>query len=189
MLARIRDDLLSGNKKLADWKPSTNKWDWLGTGIYFWEHAPQRALQWAINNRKRLKADHGGSVEPDCIGAVIQLGTCFDLTNIEYTEALSLVYEQVKNEYKQQGWDFPENKPLPHNPLDKDLKMRHLDCLILNETINRAKLLGNIEFDTARGAFTEGDPAYQGGMIMEQSHIQVAVRNAHCILGLFRPTL
>lgn len=28
-------------------KPSEQAYDWLGKGIYFWEHGPERALQWA----------------------------------------------------------------------------------------------------------------------------------------------
>jgi hypothetical protein len=39
--------LLLGKKPISDWRPSQNEWDWLGHGIYFWEHAPARALRWA----------------------------------------------------------------------------------------------------------------------------------------------
>src|SRR3989442_2623116 len=31
---------------------STNAYDWLGQGIYFWEHGPQRAREWAIEQAK-----------------------------------------------------------------------------------------------------------------------------------------
>ncbi len=30
-----------------DLKPSENSWDWLGSGIYFWEQNPGRALEYA----------------------------------------------------------------------------------------------------------------------------------------------
>jgi hypothetical protein len=40
-------NILVGKQPIADWKPSDNKWDWLGRGIYFWEHSPERALRWA----------------------------------------------------------------------------------------------------------------------------------------------
>ena len=40
-------DLLLENVKIPKWKPSRNSWDWLGHGIYFWEHTPARALRWA----------------------------------------------------------------------------------------------------------------------------------------------
>src|SRR5579883_1427613 len=39
-------DLLLGTKPIREWTPSTNDWDWLGHGIYFWEHSLERALRW-----------------------------------------------------------------------------------------------------------------------------------------------
>ena len=35
-------DLLLGTAPVSAWQPSTNDWDWLGHGIYFWEHSPER---------------------------------------------------------------------------------------------------------------------------------------------------
>ncbi len=35
-------DVLNGNKELI---PSTNNWDWLGAGIYFWEHDASQAYE------------------------------------------------------------------------------------------------------------------------------------------------
>ena len=37
-------------------KPSNNEWDWLGEGIYFWEHNPLRGLEYAIEiaNKKQF---------------------------------------------------------------------------------------------------------------------------------------
>ena len=33
---------------------STNEYDWLGSGFYFWEDSPARALQWAKEERKQV---------------------------------------------------------------------------------------------------------------------------------------
>jgi hypothetical protein len=44
------------------------------------------------------------------------------------------------------------------------------------------------EFDTVRCAFSEGAPIFDGSRIHQQSHIQLAVRNTACIVGVFRPT-
>ena len=33
-------------------KKSENKTEWLGQGVYFWEHDPARALDWAANGKK-----------------------------------------------------------------------------------------------------------------------------------------
>ena len=41
----------------------------------------------------------------------------------------------------------------------------------------------------AKRAFEEGKAAFTGSMIREETHIQVAVRNPRCILGVFRPMI
>ena len=53
-------------------RPSSNDFDWLGEGIYFWEYGYDRALQFAEEQRAR------GKVERPCVvGALLQLGSCF----------------------------------------------------------------------------------------------------------------
>ena len=48
--------------------PSTNDYDWLGNGIYFWENNEARALQWATELSKRK----GSSIKkPAVVGAII----------------------------------------------------------------------------------------------------------------------
>lgn len=42
-------------------------------------------------------------------------------------------------------------------------------------------------FDTVRGVFTEGGPAFEGAGIQLKSHIQVCIRNLNCIKGFFIP--
>src|SRR5262249_52171023 len=82
-------ELLLGTKPVRDWKPSTNDWDWLGHGIYFWEHSPERALRWAQEQGQR----HGHA--PGVVGAVLQLGRCFDLLNEAITQLLAQTYQEL----------------------------------------------------------------------------------------------
>ena len=77
-------DLLLGVLPVRAWKPSTNDWDWLGHGIYFWEHSPERAFRWAKEEGARR------GFAPAVVSAVIQLGRCFDLLN----EAITLLYSR-----------------------------------------------------------------------------------------------
>ena len=67
----IGEAILRGDEQL---RFSVNEYDWLGSGIYFWETNPIRGLQWAKEAVKRKKFD-----EAFVIGAVIDLGYCFDL--------------------------------------------------------------------------------------------------------------
>ena len=58
--AEFARKLLLGDVAVDEWKPSENEFDWLGHGIYFWEHSPERARRWA-------------GADGIVIGAVIQL--------------------------------------------------------------------------------------------------------------------
>lgn len=164
--------LLSGRLRFSEWKRSQSPWDWLGHGIYFWEHSPERALRWARERRRWRR--------PGVVGALIQLGRCFDLTDITNSESLSIAYEQLAEDYAAAGRALPTNGGPP-----PDLKRRELDCLVINRCADRAPA----PYQTTRGVFLEGDPAYPGAMIRRESHIQIAVRDVSCILGTFRPNL
>lgn len=155
-----------GEAPVADWKASQNEYDWLGQGIYFWEHAQERAQRWAGER---------GIV----IGAVIQLGQCLDLTDLHATEMLPDAFKRVQGLYKK------SKRPLPTNH-GKEFKNRKLDCLVLNHLVVSLKKKG-MEVQAIRGAFEEGESAFPGSMLKKETHIQVAVRDLACILGVFRP--
>lgn len=160
--------LLTGELSVSQWEPSQNAYDWLGHGIYFWEHGPARAIEWANANVR--------DGEPDVIGAVIQIGSCLDFTDITYTRLLGRFFTTMAQKFKELGI------PMPRNALDGK---RELDCTVIN-TLHA--ILPVAPFDTVRGVFTEGAPAFPGSGIAEKSHIQLAVRNTDCIIGVFRPS-
>ena len=175
--ARVAADLLSGSLSIEDWAPSENAHDWLGHGVYFWEHSPERALEWA---RRKVVRD-GRADQPAVVGAVIQLGACLDLTNVAYTALLRRAYEHMRESYGKAG------RPLPANTgRDRDLRNRQLDCVVINRLHVESD---QARFETVRGIFPEGGPAYPGAKIMRQTHIQIVVRNKRCILGVFRPNM
>jgi hypothetical protein len=166
-------DLLLGTRTSANWQPSTNDWDWLGHGIYFWEPSPARALRWAQEKWA------GQGITPAVIGAVIQLGRCFDLLNEAITAVLAQSYQDLELHYTQMGLTLPQNR-------GPGLKRRELDCLVINDCLGHLHRRG-LTYDTVRGAFLEGDPVYPGAGFSREAHIQLAVRNPACILGVFRP--
>jgi hypothetical protein len=162
-------EMFSGAKTIAEWKPSAKSYDWLGRGIYFWEHSPERAMQWA-------RARHGADAA--VIGAVIQLGNCFDLTDVEKTRKLKKTHARIQREALANGEELPTNEGG-----DRDLKRRALDCRIISNYLD--KDAGDIQ--TVRCAFWEGPDLYEGAMLREQTHIQIAVRDSSSILGIFHP--
>ncbi len=58
---------------------SENDYDWLGTGIYFWEGNPQRAFDFARERALGGRNSRGKIQTPFVIGAIINLGRCLDL--------------------------------------------------------------------------------------------------------------
>jgi hypothetical protein len=146
--------------------PSTNDYDWLGHGVYFWEYAPLRAWQWA---RKKYGTDAA------VVEARIELGYCLDLTDIRYTDSLRTAYEGLREAYIRQGRVLPVNKH----------KAPRLDCLVINYLCD--VILGVCE--TVRAPFLEGDQVYEGSALLTQSHVQLVVRKSSRIQSEFRALL
>ena len=79
-------------------QPSTNDYDWLGHGIYFWENDPQRAMEFARDAVQNTKQSKGTIKKPAVIGAVIDLGYCLNLTDYYSTQVLQTGYEYLVKE-------------------------------------------------------------------------------------------
>ena len=156
--------------------PSEEKHDWLGSGIYFWEHGPDRAMAWAEESRRRGKVK-----KPAVVGVVIHLGNCFDLLDTRYTGILGPAFADLEDFLREEG------KSMPANTGGNDLLKRDRDCMLLNWLIPRLEAGGSSRFHTVRGVFQEGLPAFPGSGIRLKSHIQIAIRDASCILGYFKP--
>lgn len=156
-------------------KPSANDFDWLGKGTYFWEFGPDRALRFIEEKLAR----QGSAERPAVVGAIIQLGTCFDLLDTENTSSLSDVFPLFEKAMAEAG------QPLPVNAgASTERKLRRLDCAVLNWYLD---LAGG--YQTVRGCFLEGPPVFPGAALLAEAHIQLAVRDLACIIGTFRPTL
>lgn len=159
-------------------KPSNNAYDWLGEGIYFWEHGPSRALEWAKWMRSRGKIKN-----PWVLGAFIHLGRCLDLTDTAATALLPGWYEGLKL-WLEPNEQVPENRAV-HDE-DHDLLLRYRDCAVLNFGLQTMERMG-AGYQTVRGVFVEGEAAFEGSKIMAKTHVQIAVRDSACILGYFSP--
>lgn len=160
-----------------DLKPSTNEYDWLGNGAYFWEQNYERGLSWAKEQQKRGAID-----TPAVIGAVIDLGYCLNLTDSRYIELLQNEYELMKEEFDLLGIQMPKNEGKT-----KDKLLRKLDCAVIEHLHASMEDSGNEPFDSVRGLFMEGQPIYDGSGFLAKTHVQICVRNPNCIKGFFEP--
>jgi hypothetical protein len=131
-------------------------------------------LEW-VNQNKKIK-------EPRVIGAVIDLGNCFNLVESQYNELLKEGYEILKKNYEDAELELPIN-----TGRDEDKKARNLDCAVIQQVHVLVEELGLTPFDSVRGVFLEGPEVYPGAGFKERTHMQICVVNPNCIKGYFDP--
>lgn len=181
----VRDQLLTKPKRV---NISEKPFDWLGHGFYIWENNYDRALEWAKDKQRRGKIN-----KASVIGVVFTLDYCLDLIDSEFIEMLTVYYGLMKVDFSYIEKELPKNKDVKEDE-HKDLLIRELDCAVIQylhqkikEEIKSDKDTLIKEFDSARGVFTEGGPAFPGAGVQKKSHIQICIRNMNCIKGFFLP--
>lgn len=164
----------------GEFKPSQNDFDWLGRGVYFWEYGLDRALQFAHDQKRRGKVK-----TPAVVGALLQLGTCFDLMDTRFTSALASAHGPWLASMKAVGAALPENQGATADRL-----LRRLDCAVINWYLDVVSSgPQGVRYDSVRCGFVEGDAAFPDSRIMSKSHVQIAVRSPGCVIGVFRPRM
>jgi hypothetical protein len=160
---------------------STNIYDWLGPGIYFWENNKKRAHQFAEESSKRKKSR---IKDPFVLGSILELGHCLDLLDQNTNAFLAEAYQRLTTDMEKEGLELPTNHPFSGK--DFDFKSRDLDCAVIQYACSLAKKEG-VPFDSVRAAFIEGAPLYPGAKFYTENHIQLAIINPRCIKGIFIP--
>lgn len=186
--AEVGERLLRG--EIRHLEPSTNKYDWLGNGIYFWENDPLRAWEFAEAQHRKPHTSKGHVKNPFVVGAVIDLGYCLNLTDRTALNDLAVAYQFLQLTYEQTGESLPRN-------LGDNMGARFLDRAViemlhgvmdkLNEHRAAEGLPALPTYDSVRSPFPEGECLYEGAGFRAHNHIQIAVRNPACIKGYFRP--
>ncbi len=185
----VRDKLISAPNSI---EPSEKPYDWLGHGFYVWENNFQRAFQWAKDKKKK-----GDIEKPSVVGVVFLLDNCLDFTDSEYIDAIENYYNLMQDEFNELGKSLPKNRDVD-NDLHKNKLIRELDCAVIQYMHQKIEEAIKIDiatkgfsdlkqFDTTRGLFTEGGPAFEGAGIQKKNHIQICIRNTNCIKGFFLP--
>jgi hypothetical protein len=170
--------------KQKDLLESHNNYDWLGHGVYFWENSPERALEFAQFLKENPSKANNPIHIPSVIGAVIDLGLCFDLLDYGMLQLLKSGYEAFKLILETTGMNLPLNKTVGSS---EDLLLRDLDCAVF-ETIYQFRIEDNDPpYVSVRGVFWEGSELYPNAGFREKDHIQVCIRNPNCIKGYFKP--
>lgn len=165
------------NDKPSHLKHSEKDYDWLGSGIYFWEGNYARALEWAHDRQKE-----GNIQTPAVIGAIIDLRQCLDMFDLGAMQQLRHAHLFLRKMYRRAGQKLPRNVgPTP------DKGGRKLDCLVIKTLHQMRNDQGQVQYDSVRGPFLEGKRIYATSGFRTHTHIQICVRNTACIKGYFRP--
>lgn len=173
-------------------KMSEKPFDWLGHGFYVWENNYERALRWAQD-----KQEQGKIKNASVVGVVYLLGNCLDFTDTKFIDAIGVYFESLKQDVEKVGDKLPTNKDANDDEF-RDKLIRELDCMVIQHLHQKIKeeidsdvlTQGYSElkhFDSARGLFTEGGPAFPGAGIRKRNHIQICIRNKNCIKAFFIP--
>lgn len=173
---QLADDVVLGKTTLL---PSTNDYDWLGWGVYFWENNIERAQAWANEAFKRGKIK-----EPAVLGSVIDLGFCLDLMDSEGLTVVKNAYESLVESSEKRGEPLPRNVNLKGS---FDYLLRKLDCAVIQMTHRLRENLSLRPYDSVRSMFQEGGRLYEGAGFCEKNHVQICVCNPNCIKGYFLP--
>ncbi len=166
--------------KNKPFKVSQNEYDWLGSGVYFWETNPARALHWAKHLKKVGRKHTNRIKQPYAVGAVIDLGYCLDLVSTTGIEFVKRAYDDFKIYMDKSSSKMPINKG------GDDLLQRYLDCAVINHIHSINKRDGRKAFETVRGVFLEGKRIYETSGFFEKTHIQICVRDPKNIKAVFR---
>ena len=162
---------------VEQFKPSNNRWDWLGPGLYFWEQNPDRALEYAIQSASGTQFNKIQIKIPFVVGTSIHLGNCLNLMEPESLAIMREAYEGLCKTLKEAGKDLPVN----------DGPKRMLDCAVLKFVHQSRRDRGQAPYDTIRAAFQEGREVYPTAPFTSQLHIQICVINLSLIKGYFLP--
>ena len=168
--------IASGKDEL---RPSQNDYDWLGHGLYFWEDGYERALRWATEQSKS-KRPQNRIKNPGVLGAVIDLGHCLDLIQVEYLDLVKDAHDRMLQLFAEIEKDPPINA-------GREMSLRKLDCAVFESLHQFRDNESQPRFNTVRAFFTEGEALYPTAGIRRLDHIQICVRDKASITGYFLP--
>ena len=173
----VGEAVLSGDETVL--VASENEYDWLGSGIYFWENNPRRAYQFALERAQGGRNSRGYIHQPFVLGAVLNLQRNLNLADSSALNQVKHIHDLLAESAAAEGETLPTNSA--------GLRARNLDCLVFNALHRWRQTVGLPAYDSVRGLFWEGDELYAGAGMRQANHVQICVRSAGCVRGYFRP--
>lgn len=154
-------------------KAGRERYDWLGTGVYFWEDDSNLALGWA-RHTSRTRSENIRT--PAVIGAVLDLKECLNLVQTGASRILRAAYHALVQEVQRADGLMPANE---------SEERRFLDHAVFETLHELRRTQGLRPFPAVRALFQSGEPVFPGSAIRKWDHIQICVRDISIIEGFF----
>jgi hypothetical protein len=153
-------------------EPSQNEYDWLGTGVYFWQDAPYRAWDWSCTHARWKHPQD----EPAVIRSIIQIrrSECMDLLDWKSENSWADLLDAA-HKFLRKRQDLPKQRS------GRNAKLHPLDKVIIDYVIDKILVKDNLKIMAVRAGFEEGKKIFVGSAMYEKTHVQVAVRDTMVI--------
>lgn len=194
----LRDDLVSGRTHI---KPSSNAYDWLGSGIYLYEADSARAMEHAstvAQHPERLLARNPIATSA-VVGVVLDVAVWLDMSTQFALKEFQTAAETCRAGFEAVG------KPAPANVAafdgDEDFLRRafdkaafdvlhgmRADALQKAMENNDASRVAQLQpYQAVRSPFMQGQRLANNSGFFAKNHTQIALREIACIRGYFIP--
>ena len=165
-------------------KISTNDYDWLGHGAYFFQDGPVRAWKWATQLSKTKNSP------PAVVSADLELRGCVDFLDIVNWRFLLLAEQQLRAANALPSQTSPVVRSangsrcriVNPNPVAGPVGRNTLDCAVVKLAVHSLRGSG-IPVQSVRGAFVEGQQLYDDSYFFDHSHVQIAVLDPTVIVA------
>lgn len=181
----VRDRLIKG--QLPRLTPSSNRYDWLGEGVYLFEGDAGRAMEFAraaCHQSAKLLSVRP-IVTPAVVGAILCVSRCWDMTTVDGRRDYVMAHARLRDAQDTAGRPMPTNRP--SDAFDEDTLIRGLDCAVFNVGHEMRARDGSPPIQLVRAAFYQGRPILDGTEFRTGTHLQLALRDQQCVIGWFLP--
>lgn len=134
----------------------------------------------ASDAQQRRYLSKGRIDNPMVVGAVIDLGRCCNLLEVDVLSEMQRAHEYLATASKAAGVPLPQNKGTERG-------QRFMDKAVVDVMHSLRVEQQLAPYHTVRAALLEGEDLHDGGGFKARNHIQIAVLDTDCILGCFRP--
>ncbi|MBU2123033.1 MAG: hypothetical protein KJ999_21695 [Gammaproteobacteria bacterium] len=192
-----RDDLVTG--VIPHLRSSTNEYDWLGNGSYYFENDSTRALHYAqytaAHPELNLTKDPIGT--PAVVGVVLDVSRWLDMTTQEGIENYRNALATLLAGFEARGQTppankaaFPEDEDLIHRSLDRAVyelihSLRQTELAKGMAAADASKVIDMAPYQATRGAFKQGVQVGATSSVHAGNHVQIALRDTSCVRGWF----